>query len=162
MSALRWALHRFKRVSWAQRRVLAEACVLVPLVHQLQQRLPFARWHPLLLARAASLRSPARGRASTAQRRGARAASAQDVAWAVVVAAEWLPGEFKCLPRAYAAHWLLARHGFPSEVRVGVARDAAGKVEAHAWVVHQDQILVGLVEDMQRFVRLPDLGKVLP
>lgn len=151
MSALRWALHRFKRISWAQRRVLAEACVLVPLVHQLQQRLPFARWHPLLLARAAS-----------AQRRGASYASAQDVAWAVGVAADWLPGEFKCLPRAYAAHWLLARHGYPSEVRVGVARDAAGKVEAHAWVVHQDQILVGLVEDMRRFVRLPDLGKVLP
>jgi hypothetical protein len=151
MSALRWALHRFKRISWAQRRVLAEACLLVPLVHQLQQRLPFARWHPLLLARAAS-----------AQRRGARVASAQDVAWAVGVAADWLPGEFKCLPRAYAAHWLLARHGYPSEVQVGVARDAAGKVEAHAWVVHQDQIVVGLVEDMRRFVRLPDLGKVLP
>lgn len=152
MSALRWALHRFKRISWAQRRALAEACLLVPLVHQLQQRLPFARWHGLLLARASA----------SARRPVPRPASAQDVAWAVGVAAEWLPGEYKCLPRAYAAHWLLARHGHASEVQVGVARDAAGKVEAHAWVVQGGQIVVGLVEDMQRFVRLPDLSNVLP
>jgi Transglutaminase-like superfamily len=153
MSALRWALHRFKRISWVQRRVLAEACVLVPLVHQLQQRLPFSRWHPLLLARAA---------AALEGRAGVRPPSAEDVAWAVGVAAEWLPGAYKCLPRAYAAHWLLARHGHASEVQVGVARDTAGHVEAHAWVVHGGRVVVGAVEDLQRFVRLPDLGNVLP
>jgi hypothetical protein len=125
--------------------VLAQACVLVPLVHQLQQRLPFARWHGLLQPR-----PPARA--------GRFSPSVEDVAWAVEVAAEWLPGAYRCLPRAYAAHWLLAHHGHASEVQVGVARDAQGKVEAHAWVVYQGRIIVGLVEDMQRFVRLPDLN----
>src|SRR5689334_2823558 len=150
MSALRWALHRLRRVSWSERRALAEACALLPFVHLLQQRLPFARWHALLL------RGP-RGRPGQL---GWPALSARQLAWAVGVAADWLPGEYKCLPRAYAAHWLLARHGHAAELQVGVARDAQGKVEAHAWVVYQGEVLVGWVEDMQRFVRLPDLSRV--
>jgi hypothetical protein len=151
MSALRWALHRLGRVSWAERRALVEACVLLPSVHLLQRRLPFARWHALLLR-------PAHQRPGV----GSPALSARQLAWAVGVAADWLPGEYKCLPRAYAAHWLLTRHGHACELQVGVARDAQGKVEAHAWVVYQGEIIVGLVENMQRFVRLPDLGRVLP
>ena len=66
------------------------------------------------------------------------------------VAADYLPGEYKCLPRAYAAHVLLAHHGHGSEVRVGVARDPQGKVEAHAWVECQGKTVLGEVENMRR------------
>jgi len=121
---------------------------LVPVVHQLQQRLPFERWRRLL-ERAA----PVRGLDPSAH------ASARHVVWAIGVAADYLPGQYKCLPRAYAAHVLLARHGHASEVRVGVARDPNGKVEAHAWVDCQGRTVVGQVENMERFVRLPDFSK---
>lgn len=144
MSRLGWALRRLSRTSWRERRLLAEAVALVPVVHQLQQRLPFVRWRKLL-------ERPAPGTP--------RDAAPREVAWAVKVAADYLPGEYKCLPRAYAAHVLLARHGHGSEVRVGVARDAQGKVEAHAWVVCDGQTVIGQVEDMQRFVPLPDFSR---
>jgi hypothetical protein len=126
--------------------------VLLPLVHLLQRRLPFGRWHTLLQRTSPASPGPF----------PLPEPSAQDVAWAVETAAEWLPGQYKCLPRAYAAHWLLAHHGHASEIQVGVARDAQGKVEAHAWVVYRGETIVGWVEDMQRFVRLPDLSRVLP
>src|SRR5687768_5912073 len=138
MSRLSWALRRLARISRRERQLLAEATLLVPVVHQLQQRLPFARWRRLL----------ERARPSTSRPN----ASPREVAWAVGVAADYLPGQYKCLPRAYATHVLLARHGHASQVRVGVARDPQGKVEAHAWVDCQGVTVIGEVRDMQRFV----------
>jgi hypothetical protein len=123
---------------------LLEAVALVPTVHQLQQRLPFARWRRLL---------------EQPEPRPVTGASPRQVAWAVGVAADYLPGQYKCLPRAYAAHVLLAHHGHRSEVRVGVARDERGKVEAHAWVECEGATVLGQVQNMQRFVRLPDFSK---
>ena len=159
MSRLSWALRRLARTSWRERRLLAEATALVPLVHQLQQRLPFERWHRLLdrfpLARGTA-RFDAQPVAGCSRAQGA---SPREVAWAIAVAADHLPGQYKCLPRAYATHVLLARHGHRSEVRVGVARDTSGKVEAHAWVDCQGVTVMGQVQDMQRFVPLPDFSK---
>lgn len=148
MSALRWALHRLRQISGRERWVLAEAIALLPVVHVLQQTLAFRRWRELL-ERAAS---PGAAKAG--------APSVDEVAWAVETARRWLPGEYKCLPAAYAAHLLLSRHGHPSEVHVGVARDAQGKVEAHAWVDSGGRTIIGLVEDMQRFVPFPPLRSV--
>lgn len=155
MSRLSWALRRLSRTSWQERGLLLEAVALVPTVHQLQQRLPFARWRRLLERPEPS--PSVEARPGACQRR--QAVSPLQVAWAVGVAADYLPGQYKCLPRAYAAHVLLARHGHRSEVRVGVARDERGKVEAHAWVDCEGATVVGQVENMQRFVRLPDFSK---
>lgn len=38
-----------------------------------------------------------------------------------------------CLQESLALWWLLGRHGIPSELRVGVRKQAA-KFEAHSWV----------------------------
>jgi len=43
------------------------------------------------------------------------------------------PGHPTCLEESLALWWLLARQGFPSELRIGV-RKHADKFEAHAWV----------------------------
>jgi hypothetical protein len=86
-------------------------------------------------------------------------ATIEQVAWAVDVASRWLPGDFKCLPRAYTTHLLLRRYGYRSQVHLGVARDGEGKVEAHAWVECSGRIVVGWVDDMERFVRLPPLAR---
>jgi hypothetical protein len=56
----------------------------------------------------------------------------RDAAWAVHAAARRLPRTY-CLARALALHDLLRRSGFPSELRIGVARAGAG-IDAHAWV----------------------------
>jgi hypothetical protein len=145
MWRLERALRRLGRISATERRILAEAFGLLPVVHGLQQLLPFKRWRELL-EKGAPTRSP---RAS--------APTVSQIAWAVEVARRWLPGEYKCLPAAYTTHLLLYRHGYVSDVHVGVSRDAQGKVEAHAWVDCEGRTVIGLVENMERFVPFPPL-----
>jgi hypothetical protein len=56
------------------------------------------------------------------------------VAAAVEAAASWLPARAStCLPRACAAHLMLARRGAASQLRIGVLRTSDG-MRAHAWV----------------------------
>lgn len=52
---------------------------------------------------------------------------------AVDRAAELHPLRPRCLERAFACRWLLARHGQQAHVVVGVAR-RDGTLDAHAWV----------------------------
>ena len=144
MWRLRWALRRLKQVSPLERRLLAEAMALLPVVHALQSALPFTRWRALLEEIPLGRLREEHG-------------SVEQIAWAVEAARRWLPGEYKCLPGAYAAHLMLRRHGHASNVHVGVGRDAAGKVEAHAWVDCQGRTVIGLVENMERFVPFPPL-----
>lgn len=146
MSLVSQALRKLRALDRGERRIVAEAALLLPLVHAAQQVLPFRRWRALL-TRVHIGRSPLRP-----------PPSAEAIARAVERAQRGLPGVYKCLPAAYTAHLLLHRHGYPSIVQVGVARDARGKVEAHAWVECDGRILVGGLADLQRFVPLPPLS----
>jgi hypothetical protein len=40
-------------------------------------------------------------------------------------------------------HYLLARSGHQSVIRIGVAKDHKMSFDAHAWVIHDDQIVIG-------------------
>ena len=85
-------------------------------------------------------------------------AVAERVAWGVETAARLVPGA-TCLTKAFAAQLLLARAGYQSQMRIGVAKDAQGKFIAHAWLISDGQVVVGgSSEDLQRYVSLTDLG----
>jgi len=144
MYGLTRALRRLWALPPGERRVVLEAAVVLPAVHAVQQALPFRRWRALLTW-------PHR------QAPRAGAPSPEVIAHAVERARRTMPGEYKCLPAAYATHLLLSRYGYASEIQVGVARDAAGKVEAHAWVEHEGRTLIGALPDLVRFVPLPPL-----
>jgi hypothetical protein len=51
-----------------------------------------------------------------------------------------------CLPRACAAHVMLARRGATSSVRIGVLKTTAGAITAHAWV-ESGGLEIGLAAD---------------
>jgi hypothetical protein len=70
------------------------------------------------------------------------------------VASNALPVETTCLPRALAAGSLLARYGYDSTLRIGVARDD-GEFAAHAWVERDGVVTIGDLPDLGRFVPLP-------
>lgn len=129
----------------AERALLLEAALLLPAVHALQSTLPFRHWRALLTM-GPPLRQPS-----------AHAPSVAQIAAAIERARRGVPGVYKCLPQAYAGHALLHRHGYASTVQVGVARDAQGRVEAHAWVEREGHILIGELPDLGRFVPLPPL-----
>jgi Transglutaminase-like superfamily len=63
------------------------------------------------------------------------AASLEALRWALLAAARRLPGT-RCLPRALALQAMMAREGLPSQLCIGVAKEPASPLEAHAWVVH--------------------------
>lgn len=78
------------------------------------------------------------------------------IAWSVMTASQYVPGAATCLPRALAAHLLLAQSGHVAQFRIGVARCADGAIEAHAWVETDGKIVVGAVDGVSRFVPLPN------
>lgn len=69
--------------------------------------------------------------------------SPERVAWAVRAAARFVPGGGNCLAQAITGQIILARHGYPCELRIGVARDDSLRLVAHAWVESGGRALIG-------------------
>jgi len=57
-----------------------------------------------------------------------------------------------CLTQALALQRVLARHGYPSLVQVGVCK-IGGQFFAHAWVEQEGQTLLGTSESLARYSR---------
>lgn len=78
------------------------------------------------------------------------------IVWAVMTSSRAIPGA-TCLTQAIAAQTMLARRGEEARVHIGVAKNAdkAGKFEAHAWVEHAGQIIIGgTPEELARYSRI--------
>ena len=65
------------------------------------------------------------------------------VAWAVALVSGHGIGTPTCLVQALTVQTLLARHGYPSRLWLGVARNPAGGLDAHAWVEADDELIIG-------------------
>ncbi len=80
------------------------------------------------------------------------------VARAVMRAARWVP-RASCLTQALSAQYLLARSGYASEIRIGVAADQEARFKAHAWLLSDGKIVVGGSErQINAYTVLTDLG----
>ena len=65
------------------------------------------------------------------------------LSWAIGAAAARIPWRSDCLLQAMAADRWLRRCGMQSEFFVGVAKDAGGKLKAHAWLRCGDAMVTG-------------------
>lgn len=139
-------LRRFVQLSSGNRLLLFEAVCLLSAVKLGLGLLPFR----VLKRLTAKLANPSR--LDTSQR-----VSIQDIVWAVEAATWHLPGRAKCLARALTTQVLMGRHGYPSELRIGVAKDDAGRLEAHAWLEHDGELVIGGMRGLSKFVPLPSL-----
>lgn len=84
--------------------------------------------------------------------------SVSRVAWAVDRTCRFVPGA-SCLTQALATQRLLSRYGYESQMRIGVARNDTGVFEAHAWVEHNEEIVIGgTAVTLARYVVLPMPG----
>jgi hypothetical protein len=73
---------------------------------------------------------------------GGQLPSAAKIIWAVRAAARVLP-RTRCLAQAVTLHYLLARSGHASIIRIGITGDKALSLQAHAWVVRNGRIVIG-------------------
>ena len=78
------------------------------------------------------------------------------VIWAVKNCSRLVPGA-SCLTQALAAKVLLTRLGQATSLRIGVAKNAQGRFQAHAWVERDGRILIGGVRNLRRYTALPPL-----
>ena len=75
------------------------------------------------------------------------------VIWAVSTAAVLVPIRDNCLAEALTAHWLLAREGQASVVRIGITPAADRPFAAHAWLESHGRAVLG-APDPSRYVAL--------
>jgi len=80
------------------------------------------------------------------------------IAWAVHVAAQYIPTA-ACLPQALTVQLLYRWQGYPANLRIGVAKNEQGQLEAHAWIESQGKIVIGNMQDLARFTELPLLER---
>ena len=80
---------------------------------------------------------------------------ASRVLWAVIAVTKRIPMGSNCLVRAITAQELLSRYGYPSELRIGVAKPDTGcRIQAHAWLENNGKILIG-EEETRSWTPLP-------
>ena len=75
------------------------------------------------------------------------------IVWAVNRSSRFMPG-VKCLARALTTEVLMNQYGHQPQLRIGVAKRSE-KIEAHAWVESQGQVLIGQLQDLSQFKVLP-------
>ena len=138
-------LKRFLQFPARKRWLLIESAALLLLVRAALWLLPFEvllRWTRRIgqSARPAAMASPRR------RRRLGRAQSQQAD-----------PGA-TCLTQALAGRILLARAGHLSELRIGVRKSPGTGFEAHAWLEHGGQVVLGGLDDLSRYVPMRSAG----
>lgn len=130
---------RFWRLPRERRWLLVQAAALLALLRAALLILPFKAVAPL--ARKLQARERVTG------------GEIDDIVWAVGVASRRVTGG-TCLTQALVGSVLLARAGYPSDLRIGVRRDPAGGFEAHAWLERDGEIVLGQTRDQTPFTPL--------
>jgi hypothetical protein len=113
-------------------RLLLQSGLLVTAIRLGLWLLPFRRLRAVL----------ARLTAAPPLLRPGEEASADQIARAVRRASRHVP-QASCLTQALATQTLLRWRGIPAHLHIGVAKDAAGRLEAHAWVESEGRVVIG-------------------
>jgi hypothetical protein len=135
---------RYKQLSGGERRPFFRAFILIIAIRFALLALPY---------------SLTRGLVKGVRKRGQSACeldrrSISQVSWAVEASSHHIPGA-TCLIQAIATQLLLRRLGQASELHLGVARNAEGDFEAHAWIEAQGRIIQGgAIEGFHRYCQL--------
>ena len=133
-------LAKFFKLPGRDRWLLVRALLLVALVRLGLWVLPFNRVQRLT---------------ERLRKRGTRRVpiSTDRIIWAVRTSSRSIPGA-SCLTQALATEVMLSRQGTPSQIRIGVAKNEDGKLEAHAWVESRGEVLIGGLPDLARYTPL--------
>lgn len=141
-------LNKLGELTWAERRLLIEAMIVVPMTRVALTLVPFRLVHRAIAA--VLRRQHSHAILPTA------GPSAERIAWAVTAVAMRVPGG-SCLTQAIAATLLLVRHGHAATLRLGVAKNDDGSLRAHAWVESDGRTILGDPRT-EAFVALPPLA----
>ena len=145
---------KFFRLPAAERRALLAAFWWVDCARVGLWLLPYSTLQKFLPSRVRPRQSPSLPRLRGDGAAASAAQACERLLWAIAVASRTVP-HATCLTRALAARTLLARAGYDSTLRVGVAKQGA-RLDAHAWLECNGVAVLGC-DERARFVALPAL-----
>lgn len=157
--AMRRTWHKFVRLSWSGKCLLAKAAFCLLAMRLLLLLLPFTTVQRLvgkLGKRAGSANALAHPKTAAP----ATLNMYERLSWSIRAASARIPGT-TCLPQALVAQVLLARAGCPAEFHIGVAKDSNGTFAAHAWVGAQGTVVIGGAE-VTRYKPIVRTGSLQP
>lgn len=134
-------ISKFLRLSWREQKLVAGAVLALSAVRIGLVALPFATVRRIVARRYRRIEDkPSRP-------------ALERVTWAIEVTSHYVPGGSNCLVRALASEYILGRFGYPSELKIGVAKGAAGELAAHAWLESDGRVVIGEFE-LDRYTEL--------
>ena len=108
-----------------------------------------------VLARAADV-------GSSVQTRNGSDRERKRIIWAATQMSRYVARERPCLPQALAVQFSLRRRGYPTVLRIGVAKGTDEQLQAHAWLECEGDVLIGGSLSPQFFTALPPLLEEQP
>ncbi|OLT60718.1 lasso peptide biosynthesis B2 protein [Moorena bouillonii] len=138
-------LRKFLRLTSRERQLVINTFILLGLIRLGLWLLPFQTLRRLI----AKISQP------SLQAQGVNQTNLSKIVGAVNLSSRYMPGGVKCLARALTTQVLMSRCGYSPQLRIGVAKGEGGKLEAHAWVENQGQVVIGYLKDLSRFTPLP-------
>jgi hypothetical protein len=133
----RGRMNRFRRVPWKMKLLLFTAFILMGLIRIVILIIPFRYIAPMLGVKNGN---------STIEEKREVLIKASKIGWAVETMSRFTPWESKCLVRAITAQILLRVVATPSTLYLGMSKDEASKLIAHAWLRCGELILTGASE----------------
>ncbi|TLV01168.1 lasso peptide biosynthesis B2 protein [Dyadobacter luticola] len=121
----------WQKLSFSEKLIFLKAAICLILIKCALTVLPFPIFRKLF-----------HGLTSSKSTKEFKPEKVQQIAWSVDTAANILPFELLCLPRALATKYLLRK--MPSlTLEIGIEVNPAKKFEAHAWVEKNGRIIIG-------------------
>ncbi|MEZ4590930.1 MAG: lasso peptide biosynthesis B2 protein [Chloroflexota bacterium] len=127
-------INKWQQLSWAERWLLLEATIWLALARLTLLFMPFRKIAPQL---------GQSQQETTATTSPYNAQRSERIGWAVRAIARRTPWESACLAQAISAKMMLRRRQIPSTLYLGLAKDNAQKMQAHAWLRCGEAILTG-------------------
>ncbi len=135
-------------LSFTEMFLLVSAVVVLPIVARLLRRRGFRETEKFLIRFSPRQSS-----------RHVNQDSVQRVARMVSIAAVKGPFKAKCLEQATTLWWMLGLIGIDSTIRLGVHKSAA-TLDAHAWVLYQDSIVMGQLTLLDDYTPMLDINRL--
>ena len=83
----------------------------------------------------------------------------QAIKWAIDAASNYIPFTKTCLIKSLALHILLVRNGFESTLNIGVTKDESKKLNAHAWIESDGEVLIAKEHAYTRLLSIEGWAK---
>ena len=139
-------LDKLRALSFRELRYLCVSALTLPMVALLLKFRGFRHTEKLLSRFSRSAREDE-----------ANAARVDELARMVSVAANRGLYRAQCLPQAISLWWMLGVMGIASTVRFGIYKTADG-VMAHAWVLYNDEVVIGELAELDDYTPLLDVN----